>query len=68
MAEEDEEARQRQLRAQEHLRKAERYARSAERWSTVALWGSGCALLLWVVPTLIGLAVAAWVAWVVLHG
>ena len=45
-----------------HLRDAHRYARSAERWSTVAMWGSGCALALYV---LAGLLVVAAVVLVV---
>jgi hypothetical protein len=40
-----------------HLRDAHRYARSAERWSTVAMWGSGCALVLWGLGLLLGIVV-----------
>jgi hypothetical protein len=45
----------------EHLADAERHARSAQRWSTAAIWGSGCALALWVVPVIVGVVVAIWV-------
>jgi hypothetical protein len=40
-----------------HLRHAHRYARRAERWSTVAMWGSGCALALYAVAGLLVVAV-----------
>ena len=39
-----------------HLRDAAKWARSAERWSTVAMWGSGCALVVWALGALLAVA------------
>jgi hypothetical protein len=40
-----------------HLSDAQRYAKQAERWSTVAMWGSGCALAIWVAGILLAVVV-----------
>jgi hypothetical protein len=46
---------------QRHLQDAAKWARRAERASTVAMWGSGCALALWALGILLGIAVGVWV-------
>jgi hypothetical protein len=46
---------------EDRWREVERHARSAERWATISMWGSGCALVLWAIPILVGLAIFVWV-------
>jgi hypothetical protein len=46
---------------QDRWRKVERHAASAERWATATMWLSGCALVLWAIPVLAGIAAAIWI-------
>ena len=43
-------------RAEEHLRRADQHPRSAQRWNRIALWGSGCVLVLYGIAGLLLLA------------
>ena len=45
----------------EARRQIQRDARSAQRWANVAMWSSGCALALWIIPLIIAIAVGVWV-------
>jgi uncharacterized protein HemX len=46
----------------DHWAEVERQARKAERAATWAVRGSGCALVLWAIPVVLGVAAAIWVA------
>jgi hypothetical protein len=48
------------MTSDDQWRQVERAARSAERWANVSVWLSGCALALWAIPVLLGLAAVVW--------
>jgi len=42
-------------------RRLDRDLATAERWANISMWLSGCVLVLWAIPVLVGVAVAVWI-------